>query len=221
MGFLDDLKSQADTLTKQKQAQQTQLAANAEFVDARMRQTFSYLNELAKQLEIIKPPSAHSFELHGVGKFDGLQLIDFFADYRKRKFNDGEVLDIVTLQFKHHAARNILLKKDMPHQIEQCEDALWRHNLKFQREDLRNEDGKMRWAEFTIPCAVIADVSVQGDYEHAQLIFKLKNIERFETVTIAFAAATFGETVLEDFARMLMGESHRFLAQGQVLGIAG
>jgi hypothetical protein len=221
MGFLDELKSQADSLNKEKQAYQTNLVANAELVDARMRQTFSYLNELSKQLEIIKPASPQTFELHGVGKFDQLMLVDFFADYRKRKFNDAEVFDIVTLQFKHQSPRNIQLKKDMPHQIELCEDALWRHNLKFQREDVRHENGKMRWTEFIIPCSVNAEASMQGDYEHAQLIFKLKNFERFETLTVAFQAAVFGESILEDLARMIVGQPNRFLAQGQVLGIVG
>jgi hypothetical protein len=221
MGFLDELKSQADSLTKEKQAYQTNLVANAELVDARMRQTFSYLNDLCKQLDIIKPASAQVFELHGVGKFDRLMLVDFFADYRKRKFNDTEVFDIVTLQFKHQSPHNIQLKKDMPHQIELCEDALWRHNLKFQRDDVRTEEGKMRWTQFTIPCSVNAEASVQGDYEQAQLIFKLKNFERFETVTVAFQAAIFGESVLEDFAKLIVGQPNRFLAQGQVLGIAG
>lgn len=221
MGFLDELKSQADSLTKEKQAYQTNLVANAELVDARMRQTFSYLNDLCKQLDIIKPPSGQIFQLHGVGTFEQLMLVDFFADYRKRKFNDAEVFDVVTLQFKHHSALNIQLKKDMPHQIDQCEDALWRHNLKFKREDVRNEEGKMRWTEFTIPCSINAEASVQGDYEHAQLIFKLKNFERFETLTVAFQAAIFGESILEDFARLIVGQPNRFLAQGQLLGIFG
>ncbi|MGB8337581.1 MAG: hypothetical protein WCD07_05340 [Burkholderiales bacterium] len=221
MGFLDELKSQADSLTKEKQAHSTKLATNAELVDARMRQAFKYFNDLSKQLEIIKPPSVQTFELHGIGKFDKLMLTDFFADYRRKKFNDSEVFDIVTLAFKHTSAHHIALKKDMPNQIEQCENALWRHNLKFQRENIRNEDGKLRWTEFTIPCSVNAEVSVQGDYEYAQLIFKLKNFECFETITVAFAAPTFGESILEDLARMIVGQPNRLLAQGQMLAMAG
>jgi hypothetical protein len=221
MGFLDQLKSQADSLLKEKDAHHSKLNANAEQVDARMRQTFSYLNDLAKQLEIIKPPSAQTFELHGVGKFDQLMLRDFFADYRQKKFNNTDVFDIVTLQFKHYSPNVLTIKKDMPHQINQCEDALWRHNLKFQREDVRNEDGKMRWAEFSIPHSIIADASITGDYENAQLIFKLKNFERFEAASVAFYAPTFGESVLEDLARMIVGQPNRFLAQGLLLGISG
>ncbi|MGB8598108.1 MAG: hypothetical protein WCE88_01240 [Burkholderiales bacterium] len=186
-----------------------------------MRQAFKYFNDLSKQLEIIKPPSVQTFELHGIGKFDKLMLTDFFADYRRKKFNDSEVFDIVTLAFKHTSAHHIALKKDMPNQIEQCENALWRHNLKFQRENIRNEDGKLRWTEFTIPCSVNAEVSVQGDYEYAQLIFKLKNFECFETITVAFAAPTFGESILEDLARMIVGQPNRLLAQGQMLAMAG
>lgn len=221
MGFLDELKSQADSLLKEKDAQHSRLTANAEMVDARMRQTFTYLNDLAKQLEIIKPPSTHTFELHGVGKFDALILKDFFADYRKRKFNDGEVLDNVTFQFRHYSPRIFTIKKDMPQQIDQCEDLFWRHNLKFQRDDVRSDDGKMRWTEFTVPVAVNADASITGDYDHARLIFKLKNFERFETATLAFYAPTFGESVLEDFGRMIVGQPNRFMAQGELLGIVG
>jgi hypothetical protein len=221
MGFLDELKSQADSLLKEKDAHHSKLNTNAEKVDARMRQTFAYLNDLAKQLEIIKPASAQTFELHGVGKFDKLMLQDFFADYRQKKFNNAEVFDIVTFQFKHYSPNVLMLKKDMPNQSDQCEDALWRHNLKFQREDVRNEDGKMRWVEFTIPYSVNADMSVTGDYENAQLIFKLKNFERFETATVAFYVATFGESVLEDLARMILGHPNRFVAQGQLIGMVG
>lgn len=221
MGFLDELKSQADTLLKEKDAQHSKLTANAEQVDVRMRQAFSYLNDLAKQLEINKPPSAQTFELHGVGTFDQLVLRDFFADYRKKKFNDHEVFDSVTFQFKHYSPHTLLVKKDMPQQISQCEDSLWRHNLKFEREDLRNEEGKMRGTAFTIPQSVFAEAAITGDDENALLIFKLKNFERFETVTVAFYAPTFGESVLEDFARMVVGQPNRFVAQGQLLGISG
>ncbi len=221
MGFLDQLKSQASSLQKQQLEQSQQISANADLVDAKLRQAFSYLNDLCKQLDVIKPASVYVFELHGIGKFDGLMLGDFFADYRRKPFHDREVFDVVTLQYKQASTAALALKKDMPQLIQQCEDTLWRHNLKFTRHDVRDENGKNRWCEFTVPCSVITETSIRGDYEQAKLLFKLKNFERFETVDIAFDAATFSETQLEDFARLIVGEPNRFLAQGQVLGVFG
>lgn len=219
MGFLAELKSLPDSLLQEKDARQSRLTAIAEMPDARMRRTFTYLNDLAKQLEIIKPPSARTFDLHGLGKFAARILQDFFADYRKRKFNTGEVLDNVTFRFKHYSPRTITIKRDMPQQIDQCEDMFWRHNLKIQRDDVRSDDGKMRWAELAVPVSVNADASIMGDHDRARLIFKRKNFERFETAALAFFAPTFGEPVLEDFNRMIVGQPDRLMAQGELPGI--
>ena len=55
MGLLDDLKKQADMVKSQRLSQKAILEESIKLVEAKMHQTSLYLNDLLKQLVVLKP----------------------------------------------------------------------------------------------------------------------------------------------------------------------
>ena len=82
MGLLDDLKKQAD-MVKTQQLNQNEMRDEAlKAVEAKMKQAFLYLNDLLKQLAVLKPDNPLVFSIPGVGDLKGLRFAEFFIDYR-------------------------------------------------------------------------------------------------------------------------------------------
>jgi hypothetical protein len=47
----------------------------------------------------------------------------------------------------------------------------------------------------------------------------LRNVDRFETVVVEFAADKFEDTTLEDLVRFILGEDNAFLRHAPLVGI--
>jgi len=63
VGFLDDLKRQADALKAQQTGNSASLERNSALTEAACKTVFSYLNTLAPQLDVLKPTSHARFTL--------------------------------------------------------------------------------------------------------------------------------------------------------------
>ena len=66
MGMLDDLKKQADMVKSQQLSQQSMLQESIKLVEARMNQTFLYLNDLLKQLAVLRPTNPTAYSIPGI-----------------------------------------------------------------------------------------------------------------------------------------------------------
>src|SRR3990167_7115868 len=95
MGLLDDLKKQAELVRSQQTSQHELRAENIGQVEEKMRQSFQYLNELLKQLAVLKPVNPGVFSLPGIGDLKNLGYAESFIDYRKKRINDREYFDSV------------------------------------------------------------------------------------------------------------------------------
>ena len=69
MGLLDDLKKQADMVKSQQLSQMSILPESIKLVDAKMHETFLYLNDLLKRLAVLKPTNPTVYSIPGVGDF--------------------------------------------------------------------------------------------------------------------------------------------------------
>ena len=68
MGLLDDLKKQADMVKSQQLSQQSMLQESIKLVEAKMHQTFLYLNDLLKQLAVAhNQTNPKVYSIPGVG----------------------------------------------------------------------------------------------------------------------------------------------------------
>ena len=215
MGLLDDLKRQADMVRTHDSLQRSNLQDNVRVVDEAMHKTFHYLLELFKQLGILKPANPTVYAITGVGELRGLTYVDGFVDPRKKKFAERDVYDYIDFYVKWSAPKNLVVMRDMPQTIAKVRDMLWATNIKFTEVETKSAYGTVAKVEFTIPAAVTVNFTVKADHEGRRLLFLGKNALRLGIDDFAVPADDLSETVLEELAKMLIGQKsdfHRYRA---------
>ncbi len=209
MGLLDDLKKEADTL-KNQEAERTQtIKANAAAVDRALRKTFNYMNELFKQLNVVKPACPRTYELQSVGVIDGLVQSEYRVEFRTSQRNNTEHYENLSITFRRSKPDQLTVKRDAE-QIERFRDLLWQNNMRFTSEVFRNDRRVVVTEVFKINCEILCGADIIGDYDNGAIRFKLKNIEDFGPTVYTLEPDSVNDQALEDLARMFIGKDSNF-----------
>ncbi len=206
MGLLDDLKKQADVLKSQQLSQQSMLEESIKLVEAKMHQTFLYLNDLLKQLKVLKPNNPMAYSIPGVGDFQNLAFAETFIDYRKKKIGDRDYYNLVTMFIKWSSPTVLTVERDMPATIQKVNDALWSYGIKFTEEKIKAPGGGFQKTKFTVPCDITCDITIVADHENCRLVVKGKNFMRLGQDELRIPAGDVNEALLEELAKMLIGQ---------------
>ncbi|MGZ5132721.1 MAG: hypothetical protein ACXWJ1_15515 [Caldimonas sp.] len=218
MGYLDDLKRQAEALRAQQTLDTAALQRNALVTDAACQSAFRYFASLAQQLNVLQPVSRAVFRLDARNTFRNLKLTNFRADSRLRKLRGAEVFDHVILGFDLNTGTRVTLSKDFPPEIEKVEARLTQCGVKFHSETLYDsEDGRFLEKRYEFVADFRGVVRMTPDHDSAWIQFEVVNFEGFETVTVRFPAFEVGSARLDELARWLVGEPNAFLRDGHAL----
>jgi hypothetical protein len=221
MGLLDELKKQAETLKdEQRRTTGENLVLNTKLTEAKMQQTFQFLHELTKQLNVLRPESPRGFDIETAGRFENLVLDDFFLDYRKKKIGDKDYYDHIILRFKHASEQVLEAKRDSQQLIDRMRDFLLSANIKFEMSEKKNDRGYVLFALFKIPYVVRSEVMIHAKNDVGQLVFKIKNVERINSFELSFPASDVSESMLDEFARYLVGKTNKFKEIGQYMTLS-
>jgi hypothetical protein len=221
MGLLDELKKQAETLKEENRRNTGEnLVLNTKLTEAKMQQTFQFLHELTKQLNVLRPESPRGFDIETAGRFENLVLDDFFLDYRKKKIGDKDYYDHIILRFKHASDQVMEVKRDSQQLIDRLRDFLMSANIKFEMQEKKNDRGYVTHAMFRIPYVVRSEVMIHAKNDVAQLVFKIKNVERINSFELQFPASEVSESMLDEFARYLVGKTTKFKEIGQYMTLS-
>ncbi len=218
MGYLDELKRQAEAA----RAQQTQdigaLQRNAMVTDSACQVAARYLNTLAQQLNVLRPASKAVWRLDNRTVFNQLRFGDFRADSRMKKLRHAEVFDHVVLNFSARTGQRVTLAKDFPPEIEKLESRLRQCGTNYESEVIR-DPGNGRFVEkrFQFVADFVSSVRLLPEHDAARIDFLIVNLDGFETVRVSFPAFEVGSARLDDLARWIVGEPHQFLRDGQHL----
>ncbi len=209
MGLLDDIKKEADSLRNQEAERSQTLKANAAAVDRALRKTFQYMFELFKQLNVVKPACPLGYELHSVGKIDGLTQGEYRIEYRTSQRDGREHYENVSLTFKRSKPDLLTVKREAE-TIERFRDLLWQNNMRFTSEVFRNERRVVVSEVFKINCEILCGAEIVGDYDNGVIRFKLKNVEDFGPTMYTLEPDTVNDQSLEDLARLFIGKESNF-----------
>lgn len=211
MGLLDDLKRQADMVRTHDSLQRSNLQDNVRVVDQAMHKTFLYLLELFKQLDVIKPANPVVYQIESVGAIKDLKYGGGFVDPRKKKFADRDVYDYMDFYVKWAAPAGMVIERDMPHTIKKVRDMLWMFNIKFTEVETKTAYGSLSKVQFTIPAAVTVNFTLKADIEGRRLLFYGKNALQLGIDDFALPADDLNDAVLEELAKMLIGQRNDFI----------
>ena len=216
MGYLEELKRQADATL----AQQTQdigaLQRNALLTDSACQTAARYFSTLARQLNVLQPVSKTVWRLDGRTSFSQLRFTDFRADSRLKKLRDQEVFDHVVLNFAAKTGSRVTVAKDFPPEIEKLEARLRQCGAHYDSDVIRDpENGRFVEKRFALVADFQGSVRVLPDHDAGRITFHIANIDGFETVSVVFPAFEVGSARLDELARWINGEPHAFLRDGQ------
>jgi hypothetical protein len=210
MGLLDDLKKQAD-LVKSQQLSQHELRREAvKLVDGRMRQSFQYLNELLKQLAVLKPVNPLIYMIPGIIELKDLRFTESFIDFRTRRIDDKDTLELVSFFIKWSLPARVTLERDMPAAALKVREALFQHGIKYNEEEVKGGRITTSSWKFAVESAVVSDLKIRADHENMRLLISAKNLLRLGLDEFVVPAGDIDEVWLEDFAKTLLGHPTGF-----------
>jgi hypothetical protein len=210
MGLLDDLKKQAEMVKTQQLSQDSLREDAIKLVEDKMKQTFHYLNDLLKQLAVIKPTNPMVYSVPGVGDLAKLQFAESFIDFRRKRINDKDHFDVITFYLKWGSSESLVVERDMPVTAQKVRDLLFSYNLKFTEEETKNARGMVANTKFTVQPFIVADVTIKADHEHGRLLITAKNLLRLGRDDFVVPAGEINDTMLEEFAKSLIGQPSGF-----------
>jgi hypothetical protein len=210
MGLLDDLKKQAEMVKTQQLSQDSLREDAIKLVEDKMKQTFHYLNDLLKQLAVIKPTNPMVYSVPGVGDLSKLQFSESFIDFRRKRINDKDHFDVVTFYLKWASGENLVVERDMPVTAQKVRDLLFGCNLKFTEEETKNARGMVASTKFTVQPVIVADVTIKADHEQGRLLITAKNLLRLGRDDFVVPAGEINDAMLEEFAKSLIGQPSGF-----------
>lgn len=209
MGLLDDLKKQADALKAQDVDKTESLRANAVAVDHALRRAFLYMNDLGKQLNVVKMPCPFTYKLPTVGDITGLAFKDFFSDFRSKHFIDKDYYGEVHLAARC-ASEQVLTIKKGPDDMEKFRDILWQYNIEHKSEQYRDQRKVITHEIFKVNCDFRVQAKVEGDHETGRMKIVAKNVGMFEVDLFNLMAQEMNDHAVEEFAKYLIGRPNEW-----------
>lgn len=217
MGYLDELKRQADAERAKHTLDIGALERNTLLVDSACHSTSRYFGTLAQQLNVLQPLSRAVYRFDKKTSFTNLKLTGFRADSRLKKLRSTEVFDFVVLAFQLKTGSRISLAKDFPPAIDKLEAKLQQCGTPFESEIVRDPNGRFLEKRFQFLADFNGYVRLLPDHDTGWVRFQIVNLDGFETVTVAFPATEVGSGRLDELARWIVGEPNSFLKDGHEL----
>lgn len=213
MGFLDDLKRQAEAA---KAGQTIDLAAaerNGLLTEAACKTVFGYFDTLIRQLEVLKPVSKTRYQLDRRTQFERLPMVEWKVDARRRKLRGNDVYEYIALHGRLRNGQKLAFSKDFLPDIEKIDARLRQGGAPVHAQAVRNpENNKLLEMRYEMAVDFAFGVTVTPDHDNASVPFKVLNLDGFETITLDFPALDVGSTRLDELAKWMLGEPHQFFA---------
>lgn len=219
MSFLNQLKSQAQSLSTEKAQTREEIEANTVQTELACKTAWTYISELAKHLNVLVPP-APVFALDKGAVWPAMKLHNFRADSRKKMLRDREVYDTISMGWTISpmvgAATLASVDVDFVHALERVEKNLSSGGVKFERKDMViGQDKKPRKViRFEYTTQANGFITITTDHDHGKLNFRLANTSGFGITNIAWASERIQPALLDEMAKMIVSQPHQFVPMG-------
>lgn len=218
MGLLDDLRRQAQARQNQQERDQASLARNAALVEAACRTAFQYWLELARQLNVLEPLTKVRHALDARHVFEALPMREFRVDARRQGLVGQSLHEHVQILCTLASGRELVLTKDMPPEIERLESRLHGASVAYHHEIVRDADsGRYLHHRYEFTADFTASVKLLPMHDDGVVQFQVQNFEGFEALVLEVAAFEVNQVLLDELARLMLGEANRFIGMGRVL----
>ena len=216
--LLEQLRVQSETLRAGESATRRPVEEALQAIDRSLWRAFKWLDEALGHLEVIRPKVAHRHRLEGVLTLDNPQYDRGFVSYRRKPLAGLDVLEHIELFYRLVGEAPVVLKCQ-PAAAGPIEDKLRASHVPYHYQTEHDEARVVRTGVFTITPAITASVRFAPDYRRQVVVATVRNIDRFETLTMEFPSEGITEAVLEDLVRFILGEANTFLRRAPLAGV--
>ncbi len=209
--LLNRLKQQAQNVQRSTNRRDADHEMRAFQLSASLGAAFHYLNDLIKQLNIIKPAVPKEFVFAGNIVFSGMTWVEGAADFRMLPTaSEDRLFETMTARVRISAPRQIAVERDTLG-VEPLRKMLYDASIGFQLEERKNKRNLTESGCFTFPCEIKAGFLIKADYEAYDLVLRTRNIDRFGMMEFRLQAGDLTHEMLDELAQMMLGQPSRFL----------
>lgn len=209
--LLARLKQQAQTLQQGADQRGAEQEAHAQSLSASIGAAFHYLDDLVKQLNIIKPAIPKEFIFPGNIVFAGMSWVEGAADFRTvPSASDDRRYESLTARFRLAAPQQIAVERDAIG-AEPLRKLLHDYNIVFAVDEKLNARNQVERARFTFPCEIKAGFIIKADYAAGNLLLRTRNVERFGMMEFRLQVGDLNQETLDELTKLFLGEKSRFM----------
>ncbi len=210
MGFLQQLKQQANEVKSQQGTQGQALDANVQTTEAACQTVQHYLADLAAQLNVIEP-AARALSLDGRVRWPDMKLSGFRFDVRKKILRQREVVDYVSLGWqvlpRVPTTDPARVSVNFPPELARVESRLRAGHIKHARLEQRHPDTlKLQAIVFEHELAVRASVVFTTDHDQGLVRVRLACVTGLESQEVTLPATRLVTAWLDDLAKAIVGQ---------------
>jgi hypothetical protein len=214
VSFLNQLKSQANALQSQTAQVNSNLEENTAQAEQACQFALQYLRDLSRHLNVIEP-KAQRFSLDGKTPWPAMKFVDFRADSRKKMLRDKEVFDYLAMGWRviPQVGQPVggVVTVNFPPDLQRVESRLASGMVKHERKELRHpEKNTLLALQFDYVTETRGNVVVTPDHDKGVLAFRVLNANGFDVVNTSRPAGKIKADVLDELAKLVVGEANRF-----------
>ena len=216
--LLDTLRAQSDAVRGQGDAAKRPVEEALKEIDRRLWKAFKWLDEAVAHLEVIKPVTSHEFRVNELLTIQSPKFENGFLSFRRKPAGGIDAIEQIELFYKLVGEKSVMLKIPAA-QVNAIESRLTTCQIRYQYRTELDETRQHRFGVFQVEPAVLATIRFVPDYRRQTVEVTLRNVDRFESVTLEFKADDIEEPALEDMVRMILGEANTFLRRAPLAGV--
>lgn len=214
MSFLNQLKSQATALKREQNVQQHDLALAKEQTESACKLAWYYLDDLAKQLNVINP-AGPVMTLDGKNRWPAMRLHAFKVDARKKMLRAQEVYDYVGMWWRIVPQDGSPIATEVtvnfPPDLERVERRLSLGQIKHERKEIRHpEKNTLLAIRFEFETETRGTVTLTPDHDKAEIAIRVTNTRGFEVINVTRNAKEVKTELLDELAKLIVGQPTRF-----------
>lgn len=161
-------------------------------------------------------PAAARLSLDGKTPWPAMKQTDFRFDARKKLLRDKEVFDYLALGWRleprEGGASKCSVAVNFPPDLERVERRLRVGHVLHERREQRHPDThRIQLIVFEHELASRASVLITADHDNAVLDVRLACVNGLEIATTRYAADQWTTAVLDELAKLIVGEPSLFL----------
>lgn len=214
MSFLNQLKSQAQSVQAQQVVEAHGRSARIEAVERVTQRAWRYLDELAAQLRILQPDGPR-LSADGKTPWPAMKASDFRTDARKKMLDGKEVFDYAIMGWTLSPKMGVVVQGSVSAvlmaEVQAIEARLASGQVQFEKVEKRVPPrNALESVRFTYATQARGTVHLKPDHEQGQVLVRLSCVTGLESRTQTWHALDFDEALLDELAKLVVGQDNRF-----------